>query len=247
MSDDTLKTIWRDHAAGRLTDTQAQAAAEAAYSRRTGGQGNDAGEGEGPPTGLRRAREKVFGSGRCRPMDRNAKARLMHLARALMRRTEKGRAYGVVTAKAFAVLEALLWAFHNAKDGRCFPSYERIAEAAGCARSTVYEAISALEAAGLMTWCNRLHRVREWTAGLPGVGATRVRVLRTSNGYRFLDPGQSSKSDLPSGTADQAFSLFLPSPARPAPRVLRGLRGGEAQGLGHSERHRGDDQRHRDH
>jgi hypothetical protein len=36
-------------------------------------------------------------------------------ARCLSRRTEKGKAYGVVTAKALAVLEALLWGFHNAR------------------------------------------------------------------------------------------------------------------------------------
>lgn len=46
------------------------------------------------------------------------------------------------------MLEALLWAFHNAKSGVCFPSYERIAEAAGCARSTVAEALKALEDSG---------------------------------------------------------------------------------------------------
>ena len=81
----------------------------------------------------------MFGLGRLRALDRNAKVRIMHWARCLSRRTEKGRAYGVVTAKALAVLEALLWAFHNAKSGICFPSYEKIqiAEAAGCARSTV--------------------------------------------------------------------------------------------------------------
>ena len=75
-----------------------------------------------------RRREKVFGLGRPRALDRNAKIRIMHWARCLSRRTEKGRAYGVITAKAVAVLEALLWAFHNAKRGWCFPSYERIAE-----------------------------------------------------------------------------------------------------------------------
>ena len=69
----------------------------------------------------------------------------MHWARCVSRRTEKGRAYGVVTAKALAVLEALLWAFHNAKSGLCFPSYETIAEAADCARSTIAGAIRALE------------------------------------------------------------------------------------------------------
>ena len=83
----------------------------------------------------------MFGLGRPRALDRNAKVRIMHWARCLSRRTEKGRAYGVVTAKAVAVLEALLWAFHNAKSGLCFPSYETIAEAAHCARSTVAEAL----------------------------------------------------------------------------------------------------------
>ena len=102
-----------------------------------------------------------FRRGRPRPLDRNAKARIMILARALMRRTEKGKAYGPITAKALAVLEALLWGFHNARSGLCFPSYETIAARAGCARSTVAEAIKALEEAGLLTWVNRIKRVRE--------------------------------------------------------------------------------------
>jgi hypothetical protein len=74
---------------------------------------------------LRPRREKLFGDGRPRPLDRNAKARIMIYARALMRRTEKGKAYGPITAKALAVLEALLWSFHNARSGLCFPSYGR--------------------------------------------------------------------------------------------------------------------------
>ena len=68
------------------------------------------------PRHLRRRREKVFGDGRPRPLDRNAKA--------------------------LAVLEALLWGFHNARSGLCFPSYEKIADRAGCARSTVAEALN---------------------------------------------------------------------------------------------------------
>lgn len=157
-------------------------------------------------------RDKVFGAGRPLPLDRNAKARVMTLARALMRRTEKGRAYGRVTAKAFAVLGALLYSFHNARSGLCFPSYESIAERAGCARSTVAEAIKALEAAGLLTWVNRLKRVAETGPGLFGQAPTgRIRVLRTSNGYRFNDPGASGaviptvpcKSDLRTRTINQ--------------------------------------------
>ena len=38
-------------------------------------------------------REKVFVPGRCVPLDRNAKVRVMMLARALSRRQEKGKAY----------------------------------------------------------------------------------------------------------------------------------------------------------
>src|SRR5271166_6324999 len=168
----------------------------------------------------------MFGLGRSRALDRNAKARIMHLARCLSRSTEKGRAYGQITAKAIAVLEALLWGFHNAKSGLCFPSYEKIAEAAGCARSTVAEAIKALEDAGILSWVNRLKRVAEASRDLFGHRIRKTRVLRTSNGYVFLDPQPSkrpesltktSKSDFPSGTPTQEFFL---SQQAPAPRVL---------------------------
>ena len=156
----------------------------------------------------------MFGLGRPRALDRNAKVRIMHWARCLSRRTEKGRAYGVVTAKALAVLEALLWAFHNAKSGLCFPCYETIAEAAGCARSTVAEALQALEDAGVLSWVHRIKRVREPCPDLLGDDGWRWRVLRTSNSYDFADPSpaagrpNSSKSEKPTGTPNQAF--FLP-------------------------------------
>ena len=143
-------------------------------------------------------REKMFGVGRCAPLDRNAKVRIVTLARALSKRTASGKHYGLVTAKFVAVLEALLWGFHNAASGRCFPSYEAIAAKAGCARSTVYEAI----------------RVREACTDLFGKGATRWRVLRTSNAYVLIDPKppatapEPSKSDRKTGTTDQSFNLL---------------------------------------
>ena len=124
-----------------------------------------------------RPREKMFGLGRPRALDRNAKARIMHLARGLSRRTDKGKAYGQITAKALAVLEALLWGFHNAKSGLCFPSYEKIAEAAGCARSTVAEAIKALEDAGILSWVNRLKHVAEASRNLFGHRIRKTRVF----------------------------------------------------------------------
>ena len=170
-----------------------------------------------------RPREKMFGMGRPRALDRNAKVRIMNLARALSRRMEKGKAYGAVTAKALSVLEALLWSFHNAKSGLCFPSYERIAEAAGAARSTVAEAIKALEDAGILSWVNRLKRVAG-AAGrdLFGHRIRKTRVMRTSNGYHFTDPQPSkrpeslsntSKSDFPTGTSTQESFLHKPAPA----------------------------------
>jgi Helix-turn-helix domain len=138
-----------------------------------------------------------------------------------------------ITVARVAVLGALLWGFHNAATGRCssgrpcpvgsgaisFPSYERIAEKADVARSTVYEAIHALEAAGILTWVNRIARIREWGPDLFGRAQNRWRVIRTSNAYTFVDPKASchttvsSKSDLPTRTEGQeSFSL--------APRTL---------------------------
>jgi hypothetical protein len=38
----------------------------------------------------------------------------MVVARAVMRHQEKSKAYGKISAKALAVLTALLWRFHNA-------------------------------------------------------------------------------------------------------------------------------------
>lgn len=172
------------------------------------------------PCHLRPRREKLFGDGRPRPLDRNAKVRIMTLARALMRRTEAGKHYGQVTAKALAVLEALLWGFHNARSGLCFPSYEAIAKSAGCARSTVAEAIKSLEEAGLLSWVHRLVRIKDRGPDLFGVWANRWRVIRTSNGYQFIDPSpgtqrNSSKSEIPSGTPIQELpsSLISASPA----------------------------------
>jgi hypothetical protein len=169
-----------------------------------------------------RQREKLFGYGRPRPLDRNAKARIMHQARCVARERAPGCQRGIVTRAALEVLQALLWGFHGAGSGLCFPSYERIAEAAGCARSTVYEAIRALEDVGLLTWVNRIKRVRERCVDLLGDQGWRWRVLRTSNAYTFRDPspsgrppnpsvsdGFSSKSEKPTGTENPVLDSSL--------------------------------------
>jgi hypothetical protein len=159
---------------------------------------------------MRSRREKVFGPGRAVPLDRNAKARIAAYARAWSaRHRQPGQHGGPITHAAQHVLAALLWQFHNARSGCCFPSYERIAEKAGCARSTVAEAIKALEWAGVLTWQNRITRIREACTDLFGRITWRWRVIRTSNAYAFRDPKAqlsgvpASKSDQRTGTPNQ--------------------------------------------
>ena len=179
-------------------------------------------------------RQKIFGM-ICVPLDRNAKARLLHRARALMRATEQGRHYGAITAKCYAVYAALLMGFHNNGSGRCFPSYDRIAEAAGCCRRTVAMALAALEAAGLLSVANRLVRVK-WRDELALVW--RTRVMRTSNCYAFSSEGsksqaatsiERSKGNLSSGTRNQVLN---PDLFAALDRLQEALRGRAEQPVG---------------
>ena len=150
--------------------------------------------------------------------------RVMHIACALAgHRAPRGapwRGYGHgIAPKMLIVLQALLWRFHNARSGLCFPSYETIAEAAKCARSTVAAAVKALEAAGVLSWVNRLKRV----IGPDGVR----RVVRTSNGYAFHDPkGPDCRGLLPSPTFRRepdlkSFRLLLRRRRRPKSTARR--------------------------
>jgi DNA-binding MarR family transcriptional regulator len=167
-------------------------------------------------------REKLFGEGRPRALDRNAKLRITQRARLLMRRTQAGKAYGAITAKAFDVLKALVWGFHNGRSGVCFPSLERIAERISCARSTVALALKALEAAGLVSWVNRIVRRRVLEEDPSGKAVSRIRVMRTSNAYTFNDPAtegrppKSSKSENPTGTQNQESSSLVRGAYAPA-------------------------------
>ena len=140
------------------------------------------------------------------PHDRNAKARIMASAKAYnARHRKKGQHWGPLTRSFLQVLEVLLWGFHNSHSGRCYPSYERIAEKARCCRDTVCQAIKALETAGILTWVNRLARIEVWEPDLFGNIARRRRAIRTSNAYLFatLWPGTEASRQLarqPRGT-----------------------------------------------
>ena len=118
-------------------------------------------------------------------MDRNARARLIYLAEALDRRTHQpGRHGGVLRRTGLAVLKALVFGFHNLATGRCDPSLEGLARLAGCARSTVTEALKRLEAAGL------IRRVGRWRAVAANGGLV---VVRISNAYTFPAAGGARK------------------------------------------------------
>ena len=194
-------------------------------------------------------REKVFGPGRAVPLDRNAKARIAAYARAWSARNRQPRQHrGPITRAFLDVLKALLWGFHNSRSGVCFPSYEAIAAKAECARSTVAEAIKALEWAGVLTWQHRITRILVRERDLFGQWAGRWRVIRTSNAYVFCDPkpglpcGFSCKSENLTGTLDQeVLSLELapaPDPNSPLERALArfgaalGVKDGIEQGSG---------------
>ena len=159
-------------------------------------------------------REKVFGEGRAIPLDRNAKARIWAYALARTARLRRpGQHRGPLTRATLDVLRTLLWHFHNRTSGRCFPSYERIADSARVHRATVARAIAALEQQGILTWENRLMRQRVAIEGLFGPQWVMV-PRRTSNAYRFhdyrrdafgrlVDEPSSSKSQKPIGTTPQ--------------------------------------------
>ena len=160
----------------------------------------------------------------------------MAYAKAWNARNKQGRQHkGPITRTFLEVLEALLWGFHNSRSGCCFPSYETIAARAECARSTVAEALKALEWAGVLTWQNRITRIHVRERDLFGHWASRWRVIRTSNAYVFRDPQQrpegvpASKSENQIGTQNQEVidSSLAPAgdPNSPLERALRQLGG----------------------
>jgi hypothetical protein len=177
-------------------------------------------------------REKVFGPGHAVPLDRNAKARIAAYARAWSAlQCRPGQHKGPITRAFLEVLQALLWGFHNSRSGACFPSYERIAEKADCARSTVAEALKVLEWAGVLTWQHRIARVRERCRDLWGREGWRWRVIRTSNAYVLRDPAENgrfpSKSENRTGTINQEVStlklIAARDPDSPLERALASL------------------------
>ena len=149
-------------------------------------------------------REKVFRKKPGIPLDGNAKARIYAYAKGYnAKHRREGQHRGPITWAFFRVLRAILYGFHNEDTGHCFPGYKSIADKAKCHRDTVYAAIHALEACGILDWVNRFDKKYEdgW------------QVIRTSNAYLFRDP-------LPCATASEIYKSENPAGTLPIPEKI---------------------------
>ena len=87
------------------------------------------------------------------------------------------------------------------------------------------EAIKALEEAGILSWVNRITRIRERCADLFGHLGTRWRVIRTSNAYHFNDPqGRSGRFPVvillsPIFRLEPRFKILPLLPPPPLPQI----------------------------
>jgi helix-turn-helix protein len=89
-------------------------------------------------------------------LEGNTRVRIFHLAATLDHRTRRTWQHGSILKRiGIEVLRVLLFKFLNMKTGACFPSYQQIAEAAGCCIETMRKAIRAPEAAGIITTIRR--------------------------------------------------------------------------------------------
>ena len=137
-----------------------------------------------------------FGPPARRKLDRNLIARLLFAAEALDRRTRGKRQHGgLLKAKGLDVLRALLRRFYSHRDGTCYPSYDAIAEAAGCCRRTVATKLQILADIGIIEAIRR-KVVASFTSA---VHRARFDVaVQTSNSYvfNFAQPDRAAHGDL---------------------------------------------------
>lgn len=165
-----------------------------------------------------------------RRLDRNERARVWQRAVALERRTKPpGRRGGVLMPSGLAVLQALLFGFLNARDGRCDPSYDAIQSRTGLCRQAIADALARLEAAGVVTIVRRMVRKVASVACRITGGEARCTVLRqTSNAYLFGPP--VALHGVTAGPGDPR-----PFPARRQASLLAWLLGAESTRQGQTQ------------
>lgn len=162
------------------------------------------------------------------PLDRNDRARLLAYAEALDRRTRlPGQHGGIIKRTGLSVLRALVLRFQNARSGRCDPSLDALADAAGCSRSTVVEALRRLLTAGLVAWSRRMIRVRERGA---------VMLRQISNAYTIVMPLPARAAAAGQGRGAESSNrpeTFTPYSERPPTALPEALAAALAR-LGHA-------------
>src|SRR3954468_535420 len=122
-----------------------------------------------------------------RPLTREQRARLSFLAERFDAQTrEPGKHGGGLKRTGLQVLRIPLSHSHKVHNGRCDPSLDTIAKAAGMARSTVAKALARLEAAGII---ERIRRA-QWKR-VDG----RKRCVQWSNAYLLNVPSCFRKEE----------------------------------------------------
>ena len=148
-----------------------------------------------------------------RPLDRNDRARVLHCAEALERRTKrKHKRDGVLGQSALALLRCLLNHFQNVNSGRLDPSYTQMQKITGFCRETIAKALKALESAGILEIMRRIvrERCRVWSEEAKKFFVY-DRVVQTTNAYmvNFPLPDRATYGDL-------GAPLLRPDKCRPS-------------------------------
>jgi len=142
---------------------------------------------------------------RCR-LDRNQRAKIMHIAEALEARTKpRGRQNGVISRIGLIVLRCFLFSYLG-PTGRCDPSYSTIGRKTGLCRYSISRALGRLERCGLVKIIRRLVRKRIWRMS-PWTGAPEeiIATLQTSNSYVIATPFNGVDMLAPPGTERRAM------------------------------------------
>lgn len=117
------------------------------------------------------------------PLDRNARARLIHFAETYERNTKApGQRMGALGLTGLAVLKALIFTFMG-RGGLTCPSYTALQRATGLCRQTIARALDRLERAGIIKRIQRIVRER-----IVDQGRELVVARQGSNLYAFAAP-----------------------------------------------------------
>jgi hypothetical protein len=148
-----------------------------------------------------------------RPLDRNDRARVLHCAEALERRTKlKHKRDGLLGVSALIVLRCLLMHFQDNKTGQLDPGYDDIQRVTGFCRQTIRNALRNLELAGIIEVMRRIvrERVRVWIEEAQQFFAY-DRVVQTTNAYMVNYPLPDRKE-----FGDLGAPLLRPEKYRPS-------------------------------